>query len=76
MRVLNLESVVELKLASGMTSPHRMRDLADVQDLAKHIQLPADFEKALNPYVRAKFVELCSGVTPADSEAEGPNYEP
>jgi len=75
MKVLGLASIVELKLASGMTSPHRIRDLADVQDLAKHIKLPLDFEKELNPYVREKFVELCSGVTPADIEAEGPNSE-
>lgn len=75
MKVLGLASVIELKLASGMTSPHRMRDLADVQELAKHVRLPPDFEKELNPYVREKFVELCSGVTPADIEAEGPNSE-
>jgi len=73
MRVLGLASVIELKLASGMTSPHRMRDLADVQDLAKHVKLPPGFEKELNPYVRDKFIELCAGITPADLEAEGPS---
>ena len=34
-RVLPLERLVELKLASGMTAPHRRRDLADVQDLIR-----------------------------------------
>ncbi len=32
-KCLNLVSLVELKLASGMTSPDRLKDLADVQQL-------------------------------------------
>lgn len=32
-RVLALEKLIELKLASGLSAPHRLRDLADVQDL-------------------------------------------
>lgn len=32
-RVVTLERLIELKLASGMTAPHRLRDLADVQEL-------------------------------------------
>lgn len=31
LRVLALPRLVELKLASGMSAPHRLRDLADVQ---------------------------------------------
>jgi hypothetical protein len=31
--VIAVAKLVELKLASGLTAPHRMRDLADVQDL-------------------------------------------
>src|SRR5262245_46512839 len=30
--VITLEKLIELKLASGLTAPHRLRDLADVQD--------------------------------------------
>ncbi len=32
-RVLPLATLIELKLASGLTAPHRLRDLADVQEL-------------------------------------------
>lgn len=55
---VNLPSLIELKLASGMTNPGRLRDLADVQELIRTLDLPADFGKQLNPYVREKFQEL------------------
>jgi hypothetical protein len=42
-RLLKLAILVELKLASGMTSPGRLRDLADVQELIRVLRLPADF---------------------------------
>ena len=70
--VLSLETLIELKLASGMTNPHRMRDLADVQELAKYIKLPDNFQERLNPFVCAKFIELCAGISSSDVEAEGP----
>ncbi len=76
MRVLNLESLVELKLASGISAPHRLRDLADVQDLAKHVKLPPNYANKLNPYVRSKFVELCGNILPKDDEAEQIGNEP
>lgn len=34
-RFATLEKLVELKLASGMTAPDRLKDLADVQELIK-----------------------------------------
>jgi hypothetical protein len=52
----------ELKLASGMTNPGRLKDLADVQELIRVLQLPLEFAEGLNPYVRAKYSELWSGV--------------
>jgi hypothetical protein len=33
--LLPLETLIELKLASGMTAPHRLRDLADVIELIR-----------------------------------------
>lgn len=57
-RYLNLPSLVELKLASGMTSPDRLKDLADVQALIKTLQLSAQFGDQLNDFVRAKYQEL------------------
>lgn len=34
-KVVSLPEIINLKLASGMTAPHRLRDLADVQDLIR-----------------------------------------
>ena len=59
-RYLNLPTLIELKLASGMTNPGRMKDLSDVLELIKLLNLPADYSKQLNPYVREKFAELWS----------------
>jgi hypothetical protein len=57
-RFVTLEKLVELKLASGMTAPDRLKDLADVQELIKVRTLPVEFAERLDPYVRAKFLEL------------------
>jgi hypothetical protein len=57
-RYLQLPAVINLKLASGMTAAHRLRDLADVQELIRVLKLSADFAEKLNPYVREKFLEL------------------
>jgi hypothetical protein len=54
--VLSLPRLIELKLASGMTAPHRL--LADVQRLIAARKLPREFAENLDPYVRAKFDEL------------------
>jgi hypothetical protein len=61
-RWLSLPSLVELKLASGMTSPGRLRDLADVQELIRALGLPVDFARQLHPFVQEKYRELWSAV--------------
>ena len=55
---LNLATLIELKLASGMTNSDRMKDLADVLELIKLLALPKDFVQQLAPYVQPKFIEL------------------
>jgi hypothetical protein len=65
-KTLTLEKLIELKLASGMTAPHRLKDLADVQELVKVKNLAADYASVLNPFVREKFLELQKAVE--DSE--------
>jgi len=62
MRIVTLEKLIELKLASGMTAPDRLRDLADVQELIKVRGLSAEFAEKLDPYVRAKYLELWQAV--------------
>ena len=57
-RVVSLPRLVELKLASGITAPHRLHDLADVLRLIREAGLRRDFSSQLDPYVRPKFDEL------------------
>lgn len=57
-RIVSLHRLVEMKLASGMTAPHRLQDLADVLGVIRAADLPRDFGARLDPYVRDKFEEL------------------
>jgi hypothetical protein len=65
-RVTNLETLIELKLASGLTAPHRLRDLADVQDLIEMLQLPLDLAEELDSSVREKYIELWRASRPVN----------
>ena len=56
--VLALPSLIELKLASGMTAKDRPRDLDDVIRLIRARSLPQAFADQLNSFVRSKFLEL------------------
>ncbi len=66
---VNLPKLIELKLASGMTSPSRLRDLADVMELIKVLQLPADFAGKLDSYVQPKYRELWQASQPTAGES-------
>jgi hypothetical protein len=57
--VVGLRTLIELKLASGMTGAGRLQDLADVQRLIQVHRLTPEFAQKLNGFVRQKFVELC-----------------
>jgi len=63
-----LAKLVELKLASGMTAPHRLKDLADVLEVIRARDLPESFEAELHPYVQAKFKELWLAAQTAKDE--------
>jgi hypothetical protein len=67
-RIVSLERFLELKLASGMTAPHRLQDLADVQRLIAAAKLPRDLGDSLDPYVREKFYELWDTAQHADED--------
>jgi hypothetical protein len=67
-RYLGLPALVELKLASGMTAPHRLKDLADVQELIAALRIPKSFADGLNPYVRDKFLELWQAVDASNAD--------
>ena len=55
---ISLPTLMELKLASGMTSPQRPRDFDDAIQLIRINQLPKEFGGQLNDYVVPKFEEL------------------
>ena len=57
-RVVSLPRLVEMKLASGLSAPHRLQDLADVLRLIRAADPPRDFGAQMDPYVRGKFEEL------------------
>ena len=57
-RIIQLERLLELKLASGLSAPHRLRDLADVQDLIVALSLPLDLADQLDASVRDEYRRL------------------
>ena len=65
---LPLTCLIELKLASGMSAPHRLKDLADVLELIRAVSLPRATVDSLDPSVREKFVELWDAAQGADPE--------
>jgi hypothetical protein len=56
--LLPLATLLELKLASGMAAPHRLKDLADVLEVIRTLRLREAFADDLHPYVRQTFREL------------------
>ncbi|MBI2186499.1 MAG: hypothetical protein HYU37_05170 [Acidobacteria bacterium] len=60
--LLPLPRLIELKLASGMTAPDRLKDLADVQELIRISRLSSTLATELNPSVRDKYLELWRAV--------------
>lgn len=64
-RVITLEKLIELKLASGLSAPHRLRDLADVQDLISILGLPLEVSDKLDESVRKEYRRLWETVQEA-----------
>lgn len=68
---LPVETLIELKLASGMSAPHRGKDLSDVQGLIKAAGLPLVLADRLDPSVREKYAELWQFAQVTDPISEG-----
>lgn len=58
MNIITLPKLIELKLASGMTNAGRLKDLADVTELIKILDLPRDYATQLDPFVRDRYSQL------------------
>ena len=51
-----------------MTAPHRLRDLADVQELIRVASLRRELADELDGFVRHRYLELWESVRHADGE--------
>jgi hypothetical protein len=67
-KTISLNKLVELKLASGISAPHRLKDLADVQELIKIKKLDETLAESLDGSVRGKYLELLEAVKLAPIE--------
>jgi len=56
--VIQLEKLIELKLASGLSAPHRIFDLGDVAHLIQSLNPPRELGEKLDPTVRDEFYRL------------------
>ena len=71
-RFLNAASIIELKIASGMTGKGRTKDLGDAEQIIMLLNLPQEFAGQLNPYVRERYDELWRNTQPdPDDEPQG-----
>ena len=56
--LITLDKLIELKLASGLSAPHRLKDLADVQELIARLKLPLDLADQIDASVRDEYRRL------------------
>ena len=66
--VIRLETLLELKIASGLSAPHRLRDLSDALELIKVNRLDESYAQLLDLSVRDKFAELWHASQTHDDE--------
>jgi len=70
-KVISLPKLIELKLASGLSAAHRMRDLADVQDLIAKLDLPRSLAAEIDPSVRDEYLRMWDvAATARDPQSE------
>ncbi len=60
----NLTSHIELKLALGTSDSTRIRDLGDVVEMIKGLDLPVELADKLNPFLREKYMQLWDSAHP------------
>ncbi|MFO0839488.1 MAG: hypothetical protein U1D55_13310 [Phycisphaerae bacterium] len=65
---ITLRGLIELKLASAISAPHRIKDRADVLELLHRHSLPAAYADSLSPYVRDEFRRLAALPPPFEPE--------
>ena len=74
---MNLEALIELKLASGISGGiERLKDIADVVEVVKMLGLPETIADRLNPYVSDRYRELWQEIEAARRQREADGQEP
>jgi hypothetical protein len=68
--LIPLAKLIELKLASGMTSIHRAKDIGDVVELIKHTGSRRELGDELDPSVRDRYFEIWDALQTPDTLAE------
>lgn len=68
--LIPLANLVELKLASGMSTIHRAKDIGDVVELIKHVKLSRDLGDQLDASVRDKYFEIWDALQTPDPMPE------
>jgi hypothetical protein len=66
--LLPLPRLIDLKLASGMSAAHRLKDLADVLELIRAAALSSELAVELDPSVKDKYLELWAAAQVRDPE--------
>jgi hypothetical protein len=66
--LITLDKLIELKLASGLSAPHRLKDLADVQELIARLKLPLELAEKLDASVREEYRRLWGNVQDIPTE--------
>lgn len=74
-KTVPLELLVELKLASGSSDLGRLKDLADVQELIRILDLKEDFALKLDASMRPIFAQLWNGVQSSRANLNAPDAD-
>ncbi len=62
LQMVDLRTLIELKLASGISASDRLKDLADVQELIRVLNLPLEIASQLDGSVREEYLKLWSAI--------------
>ena len=67
-RYISLDKLIELKLASGLTNPLRLKDLGDVQELTRAVKPPRSLADRLDASVRDTYLAYWDAIKAAGDE--------
>lgn len=74
-KTVRLETLIELKLASGSSDLGRLKDLADVQELIRILDLQEEFAEQLDASVRSIYLELWNELEEQGDYTDAPDAD-